>query len=40
MATFQWTWGSKFFYAVKAKKENDSWRITALQGFTIKNFAW
>jgi hypothetical protein len=40
ITTFQWTWDSKFFYTVKAKKENSSWRITALQGFTIKNFAW
>jgi hypothetical protein len=39
-ATFKWTWGDKDFYSVKARKENDIWRIAELERFDIKNFSW
>lgn len=39
-ATFKWTWGDKFFYSVKAKKENNIWKINELEQFNIKNFSW
>ena len=39
-ASFKWTWGHKFFYGVKAKKANNSWKIAALEGFTKNNFLW
>lgn len=39
-ATFKWTWGANFFYSVKAKKENNVWKIAELERFNIKNFSW
>ncbi len=39
-ATFRWTWGDNFFYSVKAKKENNIWKISELERFNIKNFSW
>jgi hypothetical protein len=39
-ATFKWTWGDKFFYSIKAKKENNIWKIAELERFTIENFSW
>ena len=39
-AAFKWTSGVKFFYSVKAKKENDVWKIAELERFNIKNFSW
>jgi hypothetical protein len=39
-ATFKWTWGDKFFYSVKAKKENKIWKIAELERFNIQNFSW
>ena len=39
-ANFKWTWGNHFFYGVKAGKENNVWKITGLERFTIKNFSW
>jgi len=39
-ATFKWTWGDGSFYSVKAKKENNSWKIAELEQFNIKNFSW
>jgi hypothetical protein len=32
-ASFTWTWGDNFEYKIKAIKENESWKITYLQGF-------
>lgn len=39
-ATFKWTWGGNFFYGVKASKENNVWKIAALERFNINNFSW
>jgi hypothetical protein len=39
-ATFKWTWGDNFFYSLKAKKENNSWKISELERFNIKSFSW
>ncbi len=39
-ATFKWTWGNNFFYSVKAKKENNVWKIAELEKFNIENFIW
>lgn len=39
-ATFKWTWGDGFFYSVKAKKENNIWKISELERFNIKYFSW
>src|ERR1041385_2298962 len=39
-ATFKWTWGDNFFYSVKTRKENNVWKITELETFTIKHFSW
>ena len=37
-ASFYWTWGGNFKYHVKAKKENNSWKITYLEGFDLKQY--
>ena len=39
-AAFQWTWGENFFYSIKARKENNVWKIAEMEKFTIKNFSW
>lgn len=39
-ASFKWTWGNHFFYAVKAKKENNVWKIAELEQFNVRNFQW
>jgi len=39
-AEFKWTWGSGHFYFVRAKKEDNLWRISYLERFDIKNFRW
>jgi hypothetical protein len=35
-ADFNWTWGNDFYYHVKAKKTNNKWRISYLQGWDKK----
>ncbi|MCC8425904.1 hypothetical protein [Mucilaginibacter sp. UR6-11] len=39
-ASFKWTWGDNFFYNVKAKKENGTWKISYLQGFDMNYYNW
>jgi hypothetical protein len=39
-ATFKWTWGDNFFYSIKARKENNIWKIAEMERFTIENFSW
>jgi len=39
-ANFKWTWGDNFFYSTKARKENNVWRISALEKFNLENFSW
>lgn len=40
VASFKWTWGNKFFYSVKAKKEKNIWKIADLERFKVENFSW
>ncbi len=40
VASFKWTWDNKFFYSVKAKKENNIWKIAELERFRVENFSW
>ena len=37
-ATYNWSWGDKFEYKVKAIKENGVWKISYLQGFDFNEF--
>lgn len=37
-ASFIWTWGYEFEYEVKAIQENNTWKITYLQGFDFDQF--
>ena len=39
-ANFKWTWGDAFFYSVKAKKVNNNWKISYLQGFDMNYYNW
>jgi len=39
-ATFKWTWGNKYSYAAKAIKENNVWKIAALERFNMNAFSW
>jgi hypothetical protein len=39
-STFKWSWGDSSSYFVTAKKENNTWRISSLEGFDLKNFYW
>jgi len=39
-ATFKWTWGDNIFYSIKAKKENNMWKIAEMERFSIKDFSW
>ncbi|HLA57411.1 MAG TPA: hypothetical protein VK622_01555 [Puia sp.] len=39
-ANFKWSWGDNYYYSVKTKKENGSWRISYLERFDIQKFSW
>jgi hypothetical protein len=39
-ATYKWTWGDNSFYSIKARKENNIWKIAELERFSIKDFSW
>ncbi len=39
-ATFKWTWGDNEFYSIKARKENNIWKIEELERFNSKYFSW
>ncbi|HTI57406.1 hypothetical protein [Mucilaginibacter sp.] len=39
-ATFKWTWGDGFYYKTKAKKENNVWKISYLEGFDMSYYNW
>jgi len=39
-ATFKWTFDKKNLYSVKARREDNIWKVTDLEGFQIKNFSW
>lgn len=39
-AIFKWTFDKGFTYSVKARLENNSWKIIDLERFQIKNFSW
>ena len=39
-ANFKWTWDKEHYYFVRAQKENNSWLISYLERFDIKNFIW
>jgi len=37
-ASFTWTWGGDFHYAVGAKKEKGNWKISYLEGFNHTHY--
>ena len=39
-ASFKWTWGGDFSYNLKAKKENDVWKISYMEGFDMNWYSW
>ena len=39
-ATFKWTWGDNDFYSIKARKEDNIWKIAEMERFNIKYFSW
>ena len=39
-ANFKWTWDKEHYYFIRAQKDNNSWRISYMERFDIKNFIW
>jgi len=39
-ASFKWTWGGDFSYKLKAKKEDDVWKISYMEGFDMNWYSW
>ena len=39
-ASFNWTWYKEYYNFVQAQKVDNSWRISYIELFDIKNFTW
>ena len=37
-STFKWTWGHDYYYFIKAKRVDNKWRVSYLEGLDKKNF--